>query len=470
MKRKGGGEMKKQISMLTDSPLKSIILFALPIMASSLLQFNYSLVDNIIVGRYVSENALAAVGCVGPINSFIIGAALGLTTGFTIPVAHAFGEGNSKKLSHYAGSSIFIAFVIGCVIMVVSHLISPVLLDLVGTPADIKKLASSYINILYYGIPIQMLSNNFTAISRATGESKKPLYFFCVSVVLNFCLDILFVKTFHWGVEGAAAATIISHCVACILNGIYVFRFNKNVKLRKSDFNPDKGTIFYQIRLGIPVSLQFTVTSVGSMCLQSVVNSFGTNVIAGFTAAARVEGITNIPMSGLGVATQTFVGQNYGAKNYDRIRDGVRKIFILDLVVSVAMSLILYFSAETVITLFGDNMTGEIMVAAKRYILAIAQCYSLVAILFVMRNTLQGMGFTYANSIAGVGEFFGRISVAFILTPLLGFDAVCYAGPAAWLLADIPLIIIYLKKQQQFRLSPYGKKVKLNAHLNKDRR
>lgn len=442
--------MKKQRSMLTDSPLKSIILFALPIMVSSLLQYNYSLVDNIIVGRYVSEQALAAVGCVGPINSFIIGAALGLTTGFTIPVAHAFGEGNGKKLSYYAGSSISIAFIIGCVIMVVSHIISPVLLNLVGTPEDIKNIASSYINILYYGVPIQMLSNNFTAISRATGESKKPLYFFCVSVVVNFVLDIVFVKHLSLGVEGAAVATLISHCVACLLNGIYVLRFNKNVKVKKADFKLDKLTAFHQIRLGIPVSLQFTVTSVGSMCLQSVVNSFGTNVIAGFTAAGRVEGITNIPMSGLGVATQTFVGQNYGAGNYDRIRDGVKKIFILDLLVSVAMSLTLYFAAEPVITLFGSNMTGEIMVAAKRYILAIAQCYSLVAVLFVMRNTLQGMGFTYANSIAGVGEFFGRLSVAFVLTPLLGFDAVCYAGPAAWLLADIPLIIIYLVKQRQF--------------------
>lgn len=443
--------MKKQLSMLTDSPVKTIILFALPIMASSMLQFNYSLVDNIIVGRYVNEQALAAVGCVGPINSFIIGAALGLTTGFTIPVAHAFGEGNRKKLCHFAGSSIVLALSIGCVIMVVSHIISPLLLDLVGTPDDIKAIASSYINILYYGVPIQMLSNNFTAISRCTGESKKPLYFFCVSVVVNFILDIVFVKYLSLGVEGAAVATLISHFTACLLNGIYVCRFNKNIRLEKSDFYPDRHTFFYQIRLGIPVSLQFTVTSIGSMCLQSVVNSFGTNVIAGFTAAARVEGITNIPMSGLGVATQTFVGQNFGAKNYDRIKNGVKKIFILDLLVSVAMSMLLYFSAEHVISLFGSDMTGEIMVAAKRYILAIAQCYSLVAILFVMRNTLQGMGFTYANSIAGVGEFFGRISVAFVLTPLLGFDAVCYAGPAAWLLADIPLIIIYLKKQARFK-------------------
>lgn len=450
--------MKKQYSMLTDSSLKSIILFALPIMASSLLQYNYSLVDNIIVGRYVSEQALAAVGCIGPINSFIIGAALGLTTGFTIPVAHAFGEGDKRKLCHYAGSSIALAFIIGCVIMITSHIISPFLLELVGTPDDIKDIASSYINILYYGVPIQMLSNNFTAISRSTGESKKPLYFFSVSVVVNFILDIIFVKYLSLGVEGAAVATLISHFTACLLNGIYVFRFNKNVKLKKSDLKLNKRTAFYQIRMGIPVSLQFTVTSIGSMCLQSVVNSFGTNVIAGFTAAARVEGITNIPMSGLGVATQTFVGQNYGAENYNRIKKGVKQILLLDLLVSVAMSLILYFAAEPVISLFGNNMTGEIMVAAKRYILAIAQCYSLVAILFVMRNSLQGMGFTYANSIAGIGELFGRLSVAFILTPLLGFDAICYAGPAAWLLADIPLIIIYIKKRQ-FKLSNGDKPV-----------
>lgn len=437
--------------MLTGSPLKSVIRFALPIMASSMLQYNYSLVDNIIVGRYVSSDALAAVGSVGPIGSFIVGAALGLTSGFSIPVAHAFGEGNRKKLSHYAGGSISLAFVIGLVLVMTSHILSGPLLRLIGTPDEIIGLASAYINILYYGIPFQMLSNNFTAISRSVGESKKPLYFFCVSVIVNFFLDLLFVKEFQWGVEGAAVATLISHMVACSLNGIYVLRFNPQVSITRQDLRIDRRVAWRQIKLGIPVSLQFTVTSIGSMCLQSVVNSFGTSVIAGFTAAGRVEQLTNIPMSGLGVANQTFVGQNYGAGKYERVLSSVKKIFMLDVCISVAMSILLFTIWEPVVSLFLTEENPEIMAASSRYILAIAQCYSLVAILFVMRNTLQGLGFTYANSVAGLGEFFGRLSIAFILTPALGFDAVCYAGPAAWLLADIPLIIIYLHKARQFR-------------------
>ncbi len=442
--------MKKR-SMLEGSPLKSIILFALPIMASSMLQYNYSLVDNIIVGRYVSPEALAAVGSVGPINSFIIGAALGITTGFSIPVAHAFGAKDDKKASHYAGNSIILSFIMGLFILVVGHILSKPLLNLVGTPKEIIELSAAYVNILYYGVPIQMLSNNFTAIARSVGESKKPLYFFTVSVIINFLLDILFVKYFHWGVEGAAAATLISHLTACVLGGIYILRFNKDISIKKEHLRLSVKTSWKQIKLGLPVSIQFTVTSIGSMCLQSVVNSFGTSVIAGFTAAGRVEGITNIPMSGLGVATQTFVGQNYGAKQYDRIIRSVKKIFLLDLLVSVFMSVILYSIGKPMVSLFMTEENPEIMAAASRYILAIAQCYCLVAILFVMRNTLQGLGFTYANSVAGIGEFFGRLSIAFILTPALGFDAICYAGPAAWLLADIPLIVIYLFKHRKFK-------------------
>lgn len=441
----------KNNNLLTCKPISGIIMFSIPIMGSSLLQYCYGLVDNIIVGRFVGTDALAAVGNVGSINSFIIGTALGLTSGFTIPVAQSFGAGDRKKMNAYAGNSITFSFLIGIVIAVVAHLLSMPLLRLIDTPDNIIQISASYINILYFAVPIQMAQNNFNALARAVGESKKPLYFLIVSVCVNLALDFLFVGYFKWGVVGAAWATAISQLTSAVLTGIYVLKFNKEYNISKSELKLNMKICLKQIKLGIPISLQFTITSIGSMTLQTAVNGFGSNVIAGFTAAGRVEQVLNIPMSGLGVGTMTFVSQNYGAGNFDRIIKSVRKIFILDILVSVVCSLILILVGPSVVTLFMTDYNEDIMYAAKHYLLAIAQCYSLVATLFVFRNTLQGLGFTYANMIAGAGEFFGRLAVALIFTPYIGFDAICYAGPFAWLLADIPLLVIYLKKQQQFK-------------------
>lgn len=437
--------------LLTDKPIKSIIRFALPIMATSLLQYNYNLVDNIIVGRYVGTDALAAVGNVGSINSFIVGAALGLTSGFTIPVAQKFGARDYDRMNKYAANSISLSVFIGVVIVIVAHILSTPLLKLIDTPDNIIEMSSSYINVLYYAVPIQMLMNNFQALCRAVGESKKPLYFVISSVFVNLGLDLLFVGKFGWGVVGAAWATAISQIVATVLCGIYLVKYNKEINLKAKDLILDLRYSWDQIKLGIPISLQFTITSIGSMTLQSAVNSFGSNVIAGFTAASRVEQLTNIPMSGLGVATMTFVSQNYGAGKYQRIIKSVKNIFFLDVFVSVICSITLVIIGPYVVKLFMSDYNADIMYAAQHYLWAIAECYSLVAILFVFRNTLQGLGFTYANTIAGAGELFGRLAVALIFTKLIGFDAICYAGPVAWLLADIPLIVIYLKKQKKFK-------------------
>lgn len=442
----------KQISMLNGEPIKSIVKFSLPIMASSLLQYNYTLVDNILVGRYVSTDALAAVGGVGSINSFIIGAALGLTSGFTIPVAQAFGAKNQEKINRYAGSSITVSFLLGLLLVVIAHIISTPLLKLIGTPDEILGLSAAYVNILYFAIPFQMLSNNFTAISRAVGESRKPLLYFIISIFVNFVLDLLFITVFHWSVEGAALATLISHITAAVLTGNYILRHNESVHISKENLKPDIKTAFAQLKLGIPVSLQFTVTSIGSMFLQSAVNSFGTATIAGFTAAGRVENLANIPLSGLSVGTQTFVGQNYGAGNYDRIVKSVRKIFILNILLSLILSGALLSVGMPIVRLFMTEPDEEVLFAAHKYLIATAECFSLVAVLFVLRNTLQGLGFTYSNAVAGAGELIGRIAIALIFTPLIGFNAVCYAAPAAWLLADIPLAIIYLKKQKKFKV------------------
>lgn len=437
--------------LLSGKPVKSVVLFALPIMLSSLLQYSYNFVDNIIVGQYVGTQALAAVGNIGAINSFIIGTALGLTSGFTIPVAQKFGAGEYRKMNNYAGNSITLSLVIGISIVVVAHIISNPILRLINTPDDIFKLSADYINILYFGVPIQMLFNNFTGIARSLGDSKRPLYFLILSVLVNLALDILFVGKLGLGVRGAALATVISYLAACVFAGVFVLKKEKELNIKKSDLVPNKKIFAEQMKLGIPVSLQFTITSIGSMILQTAINAFGSSAIAALTAAGRVEQVMNIPMSGLGVANATFVSQNYGAGKYERIIKSVNKILILDLLISVFCSAVLIFAGPYAVRWFVSNPDAQMISYAKQYLYTIGGCYALVSLLFVFRNTLQGLGFTYANAIAGVGELLGRMLVSFLLTPYFGFVAVCFAGPAAWLLADLPLIFIYLKKKRMFK-------------------
>ena len=432
-------------NMLKGGIVKSIIIFALPIMASALLQYSYNLIDNIIVGRYISEEALAAVGCIGPINGFIIGTALGLTGGFTIPVSQKFGAGDKRAMNMYAGSSITLSFIMGIIIVIIAHIVSNPILKLIRTPENIIELSSAYINILYFCVPFLLLFNYFTRICRAVGYCKKPMRFIIVSVITNLVLDILFVGVFSFGVEGAAAATVISYGVAMLFSGIYVFTRQPELSIKKNDLKLNLKISWEQLKLGIPVSLQFTITSIGSMILQSAINSFGSTAVAAITAAGKVEQITNIPMSALGVANSTFVAQNYGAGNYKRIVASVRKILVLDLIICIICSAVLILAGPYIVKLFIENPSEEIMVYSKQYLYTIGGCYSLVSLLFVFRNTLQGLGFTYANTIAGAGELVGRLLVAYCFTKFFGFAAVCFAGPVAWLLADIPLIILYLK-------------------------
>ena len=219
--------------LINGKPLKSIILFALPIMASSMLQYNYNLVDNIIVGRFVGTNALAAVGNVGSINGFIIGTSLGLTSGFTIPVAQSFGAKRFDKMNKYAGNSITLSLLIGMIIMIAAHFLSRPLLRAIDTPNEIIDMSAQYIDVLYYAVPIQMSLNNFNALSRAVGDSKRPLYFLIVSVVVNLVLDILFVGVFKWGVIGAAWATALSELVAAVLSGVSVFKYTNEYSINK---------------------------------------------------------------------------------------------------------------------------------------------------------------------------------------------------------------------------------------------
>jgi len=436
------------IDFLTGKPVKSIFFFALPLMASALMQFGYDIVNNIIVGRFVSTEALAALGSTGPINGFIIGTTFGLTTGFSISVAQHFGAKRYKEMNHFAGNSIALAVLVGVLMLTAAQIVSTPILHLIRTPEDIIDLSASYIRILYFAIPFQALYNVFAGIARAVGDSRRPLWFLLIGIICNCLLTLLFVARFGWGVQGAALATLLSHGLSCTCAGIYVFRFNPVLKIQKSDLCLKWQTVVIQLKLGVPMSLQFTITSLGSMVLQSAVNSFGSTAVAAITAANKAENIINIPMSAFGVSTATFVGQNYGAQQHRRIVQTVRRVFVLNLGISVVCSIILSTFGRWIVSLFIKDSTAELMQMANQYLLAAALCFSLLSVLFVLRNTLQGLGFTYSNMVAGAAELLGRLAVAFIFTPLFGFKAVCYAGPVAWLFADVVLLVIYLRKEK----------------------
>ena len=440
-------------NMTTGNPLKNILIFAIPIMMSGLIQQGYNVADTYIVGRYISANALAAVGSVGPMSSLLMGFCMGVTGGFAIPIAQAFGAGDKKRTNHYAGNAISLTIIISLVIMSLSLFLVKPILTLLGTPQEIFYDARLYVSIIYAGAIFTTLYNVMASILRALGDSKAPLKFLTITAILNVFLNYFTIAILGMGVEGAAISTVLSQFVSCILCVIYIRSRKEMLNITKEDFVIKKSTVLLMLKMGLPMSLQFSITGIGSMVLQSTINTYGASVVAGFTIANKPELLANIPLSATGVACATFAGQNYGAGRMDRVRQGARSAIAFAGSMSVVMSTILYFFGGKIAQLFVDEANIETINAAHTYLKVIAVFYFALAVLFVFRNTLQGTGKTYVSMIAGVSELVGRVVAALILSKLFGFFGVCLASPLAWICADIPLLIIYyiqvIKKQDR---------------------
>ena len=433
-------------------PMKQIVVFSLPIMLSSLLQYTYNMVDNIIVGRYVSTNALAAVGNIAPISSFAIGAAFGLTAGFTIPVAQCFGAGDQEETNRQAGNGIGLSLITGVLFSALALLVLHPMLGWIHTPKEIYDLSVQYAAIMYLGVPAQLLYNVFTGIARSVGDSKKPLLFLLISVAVNLVLDLLFVAHFGWGVAGAAWATFdLSNRGSCVCRDLCV-RGIPVLQLKARMLSPTAKRTRRQLALGIPVSLQFTITSIGSMILQSAVNGFGSQCGGGVYCcrSGRKHHQYSYEQSGGGRVYLCGPELRQPGSIGEFSPPCARCLWwIWGCLFSAPWYS--FFGGEQIVGLFMTDYNSQIVYAAKEYLFAISLCYSLVSVLFVLRNTLQGLGCTYANAVAGAGELIGRITVSYLFTPLFGFKAVCFAGPVAWLLADLPLIVLYWRKAKQMR-------------------
>lgn len=442
--------------MTTGNPLKLIILFSIPVLLGNIFQQFYNMVDTIIVGRFLGEDALAAVGSTSSIVFLVIGFATGIAQGFGVMISHAFGARDEKRLKHYVAVALILGFLISAVITVITVVCSKHLLLFMNTPENILTMANDYITIIYGGLLATMFFNISSAILRGVGDSKTPLYFLIVASALNVVLDLFFIVTLGMGPEGAAYATVIAQAVAAVLCFVYMFRKFDILKISKKDFYLDFRSCRDMLSIGIPMAINYSVTAVGVMFLQSAVNVFGSSVVASYTAASKVEQLATQPMPTLGTTMATYCGQNLGAGKYDRIFDGMKKGLILSLLLAGFAAMITVFLGDFIVCWFLSEPTAEVLVYAKQYLNTIACFYIPLTLIYFYRNALQGLNRSFMPMISGVFEMVCRVVVVFLLLEPFGYWAVRLASPAAWLGAGIPLAITYYfwqKKTKQTLLS-----------------
>ena len=430
--------------MTTGSPLKNIIRFCLPLMVGNLFQQFYNMADTIIVGQFVGKNALSAVGSVGPLNFMIIGTVIGLCTGFAIPIAQRFGAQDIQNLKKYVANIIYTSIVVGVIFTCVAVLFARPLLEVLNIPIELRDEAYSYIVVIFAGIGATMLYNLLASIVRALGDSKTPLYFLLFSSFLNIGLDLLLIIVFQMGVRGAAVATVVSQFVSGVLCFIYVKRSFPILHLTKETRALDFTFIKNLLKNGLPMALQFSITAIGSVMLQSCVNGLGADCIAAVTIGGKTQLMIVLPAETIGITMATYCGQNLGAKKFDRIEKGVHRGVALAFGYAAIGFCVARFLGPYLSLLFIDGSETEIIALAQQYINAGSYFYLILSLLFVLRNALQGLGYSLTAMTAGVFELIARGVMGFGFVNTIGYAAACVANPVAWIAADVFLIPAYI--------------------------
>lgn len=431
------------IDMTSGKPLRLLSLFTIPILLGNIFQQFYNMVDAIIVGRFLGEDALAAVGSTGSIMFLVLGFALGISQGFGVMISHAFGAKDEERLKHYVAVSLMLGLIISILITVLTVACSRQLLLFMKTPENILEMANSYISIIYAGTITTMFFNISASIMRGIGDSRTPLYFLILSSAVNVILDLLFISTLGMGPEGAAYATVIAQGLSAVLCFTYMFRKLDILKIGRKDFYFDPNSIKSMLRIGIPMAVNYSVTAIGVMILQAAVNVFGSSVVAAYTAASKVEQLATQTMPALGTTMATYCGQNLGAGKYRRIFDGMKKGFIIAILISGFAALISVVFGKYIICWFLADPTEHVLSYAIRYLNTVSCFYIPLALIYLYRNALQGLNQSLIPMLGGLLETVFRIGVVIFTLDIYGFSTVCMASPAAWLGAGIPLMITY---------------------------
>jgi len=435
------------------NPLKLIVSFMIPVLLGSLFQQFYNLVDLFIVGRFNGSDALAAVGATGSLMFFVIGWISGMTNGFAILIAQSYGANDEKLQKHYIYMSAILCAVMAIIFTVMLLLFNRNILRMMKTPENIIEDALAYITIIYAGLVATVLYNLLSGILRAVGDSKTPLYFLIVSSLLNIGLDLLFVGKYDMGVAGAAIATVISQGVSAVLCFLYMRRKYTILTLHKEDRSFSARTAAKLLYMGIPMALQFSITAIGIMIVQSALNSLGSVYIAAYTTAVKVASIVTMPFNCMGVAMANYVGQNVGAGRMDRVRSGVNRTIILTLSISIVAAVIVLLFGRNMVSLFMSDVTEQTLEIANEYFYIVAWFYPCLSLIFIYRNTLQGLGDGFFPMVGGIFELIARGAVIFLLAGNLKFADICLADPVAWISALIPIVPVYYYRMNKIKKS-----------------
>ena len=433
------------LDMTAGKPTGLILRFALPLMLANVFQQLYTVVDTAIVGKALGVDALAALGAADWLNWMMYGMVQGLTQGFAILAAQNFGAHQMEQLRKTVGASILLSAVSSLVLMVLLQLAVEPVLTLLQTPAQIADGSKLYLRIMFSGVPIVMAYNLFAGILRSLGNSKTPLMAMVFASLLNIGLDLLFVLVFHWGIAGAAVATLIAQVFAALYCLYFLLR-SAEVRLKKEDFRLDWPFALRLLKLGSPMAFQNGIISVGGMILQFVVNGFGVVFIAGYTATNKLYGILEIAAISYGYSTATFTGQNLGAGHISRIRRGHRASLILSLITSAIIGGIMILFGKFIVGGFLSGEPADVEAALDvgyRYLTLMSLFLPVLYILHVERSCLQGMGNTVLPMVSGIAEFIMRTGAAFLLPGILGDAGIFWAEVLAWLGADLILIPSY---------------------------
>ena len=429
------------------SPMKLILGFMLPLLLGMLFQQFYNMVDTIVVGRFIGLNALAGVGSTGSINFLVLGFVIGMCAGFAIPVAQKFGSKDIDQLKKYVGNTVWVSIAFAAVLTAATCILCGKILEWMNTPEDVFKEAYDYIFVIFLGIPVTFLYNILSGFIRSLGDSKTPVIFLVISSLLNIALDIFTIVVLNMGVAGAGWATVISQAFSSLLCIVFIIKRFEILHLRKEDLKPDFYYIGRLCGVGLPMGLQYSITAIGTIIIQTAVNGLGSVYMASITAGSKVGQFMCCPFDAMGSTMATFGGQNVGAGELKRVKRGLFDCILLGIIWSVlAMGIALLFGGDLA-SLFldpSDPKTAENIELIKGYaghfLVINALFYIPLAFVNIVRFMIQGMGSSQVALYAGVFELVARGVVAIVFVPIFGFEAVCYANPMAWILADLFLI------------------------------